>query len=1416
MHKKLIISLITAFMLLSQAVPVTAEDVEQPDQVTEVSESSDSKEETEPEEIHVEEETAETEAETSPADEEISLPVQETEQQEPAEDNVSETPEEEHQENQEVITDEESAEIIEEDPEEVSIELPEEAELEASQEEILMDTESDVAKETYLKIRTDERITVNAVAVPADPTQYFLGWATETGGAVVYPAYQKFTVETDTDLYPVFSEENPTGTIDINIRLNGSYKGSAKDVAKFDIFLEDGTQVKTDAVDFYKKYPAGTKFIISNIRAEEGYKFVGLSSANSYGRCVKTAYLDDEGNIRGTIAADGITDAALAFISDDYTGTAGNVAKMPSIEINAALSEGDCRTYNVPSRENQNQFIREEDWMMEETDTETVYTAAWSEMHYLDLNAKINGRFRGNSSGYAKFDVYINGELSAHNITDYYKRWPEGTRYRVVASEIEDGYSLEGAFDGVSNSSAYAYGGGLEGTVQDARTEVLALINTESVKLTLDANDGTGTLEERTVPKNTEYKISGYKCKRPGYAFAGWSYTPDGSADIQNAAAVTLAEDTTLYAVWLKENYVDINGMVNGTYKGSLRDYMTFDVYADDVKVAEDISDFYRKYTVGTNIRIDDLKPNDAYVFAGTSERKSYRGVFHQTELSFEVGGESVNDIILMLEDAPDPTLVADFKVVDGVVKEVISGKEIPSAAVCDVGVHFTGDGSTGISIGKAYYDLTIEAIVDFDESSMNQSKTVYSTYDGTNGKINSFTLVKNSNTSFGIKANRLAVDPYQSNLITVNSTVVNKEKGTNEYENLTTGDTFVALSGDVTNKITIGQVNGAQSVNELKSVKWYYRTAYGTIYLNNTHMIKELRFYSTPRTAEQMMEDYAETGVADTVTSTITGADGIVGLGSPTAWHFDENGKVVWDDSVLVSTPGIYSGITADGSEKKYAIAEFDPQPAAVDNSAYQSIHITNKLSDIYLGKQYSLTAYPYPYNGTGNYLVEWSSSDNSIVRVVDGLVFAKSTGRAVITARLAGTDISDSFEMNVIAAPYIADNLYTVPEGYVSAGGHVLNSEDRQESMRAVYDAIDEAHANGYTHILFPFAVYASAIEKDLPVWYVPSNMTIEFNELHMVYQDYMANNHQLHTFEFGVPGDDYTNRCENSKLIVHQYYGERYDEFAANGSVTEGSYIEELRFAEFGRKAYNCSIQIENAQYPAGYFITVDGTGRVDKTNGVITYGNLVSGRLSDNGSITADANWISTPNAITVPESVKTDGYFISNNGQSSYAAKYQRGCTARLMDILWYDAGMNLISVERFLGTIEYYKAPANAAYFKVSLQQSELPLPGSKETADSPWLAMHDDGSAKFCEIKNTNVFHSATGMFSVVGETDGLWIHDNYVPEDGTKPGDERTGDLENGWSAMRHTVISRNVMDSSSFTAFASGGIGTVLHIL
>lgn len=646
------------------------------------------------------------------------------------------------------------------------------------------------------------------------------------------------------------------------------------------------------------------------------------------------------------------------------------------------------------------------------------------------------------------------------------------------------------------------------------------------------------------------------------------------------------------------------------------------------------------------------------------------------------------------------------------------------------------------------------------------------------------------------------------------------------DYEFLPTGDTFWSFSMDSDNGVLNSRIDGATATNTMSTftdsdgvVKYVSKVLPSSFVLNSDHKVKEIKIYDRPLTVDEQEAAYAETGIVAPTSGMNKIVNGLTDMGSPFYFIKEKGGKIIRLISEKIA--GIYTVSDKNGRNISYKISDFVQPDNGIDNSVYESVHITNEPEVLETGKQYPLTAYPYPFNvvtesgKADEFDVEWKTSDSSVVAVIDGLLIAKEEGTAEITATLMGTDMSDTVTITVEDPEEVLDISWNVPADYVSANGDSFSETDYEMTTRAIYAAIDEAAENGYNHIIFPvqnfYAVPLTDGDGYAIRYYVPSNMTIEFPEgsvFYMMDNDVSRGDPtkiEIHYFEFGVPNNDYENVCENSHLIMDTYYGERY-----NTTHSETEYLEENRFVNIGRKAVDCSVEIENAYGTAGYFIVVDGTSNTNKNTGVMDYGDFVSGWLNETGELVENTNWISTSDFITVPD-YGEDGYFLSADGQDSYAGKYWGGCSARQYDILWYDSDKDLISSDRFQGRGEYYDIPEEAVYFKLSLQQSFLPAPGDGESFDSPWIALHDDGSAKMCEIKDTSVENSACGVFSVVGQTDGLWVHDCYTGADGKKPYNERTGDFENGWTAMRHNVVSNNYFKGYFGNP---GGFNTFIH--
>lgn len=67
-----------------------------------------------------------------------------------------------------------------------------------------------------------------------------------------------------------------------------------------------------------------------------------------------------------------------------------------------------------------------------------------SPLVYFNVNGKVDGIEADPLGNYVKFDLYLNGELAAAGIGDYYKMIPVGTEYEIKNIQPADGYSYAG------------------------------------------------------------------------------------------------------------------------------------------------------------------------------------------------------------------------------------------------------------------------------------------------------------------------------------------------------------------------------------------------------------------------------------------------------------------------------------------------------------------------------------------------------------------------------------------------------------------------------------------------------------------------------------------------------------------------------------------------------------------------------------------------------------------------------------------------------------------------------------------------------------------------------------------------------------------------------------------------------------
>lgn len=752
-----------------------------------------------------------------------------------------------------------------------------------------------------------------------------------------------------------------------------------------------------------------------------------------------------------------------------------------------------------------------------------------------------------------------------------------------------------------------------------------------------------------------------------------------------------------------------------------------------------------------------------------------------------------------------DSRIVAYYTVVDDKVINLVNGKEMENAIVDDEG-YFRGG---KVKLPSSYEKASIEAVMIYNRLSTDSPVGKDLSYYG--GTF-LFQEAVNPSTWGFIKT------PFGG--LQIGTKYILRPSLNYNKSVFDGGESYWCLSFNKSESAYAMQIN--DDYVEKNAWSNYISNAFT---LSAEHQFKEFIVYSEKLTKEEMADHFADKELSLTAnTNTIIGRvnNGITGLGS--AFAFTKTGQYGIPEWYDTSTKaGNYSVEDGNGLTLNYTISDYVEPDLGVDHSKYESVHIIKKPETLPMGYKYALSAVPYPFNVnhdgvSDQYDVSWKSSDETVALVIDGLVVPQKTGTVTITATLRGTQMSDSCTIKIVDKNEANDIAVKISADYISKNGNSFSESDYVMTTNAIYDAISEAYEDGYNHIIFPeIDFYAAPTETE---FHIPSGMTVEFPEgsaFHMMPSEKAKTGSYVYfrmgwgwwscdipTEKASVEKDENGNilayYCRDAHLIVDKYYGEFYKEDATMSELYTGAqqYQWNCNLLSIGKRAEFCSVEVREANCPVGFFILMGGKGNFELVNGEkgsIAANEFVSGWLNDNGELVENSNWISTNKFYSVSKAA---------NGMDTmheyYIGDWEHNLTLathHLYDILWYDENYKLLDINRWQYIDEgYSNKPQNAVYFKLSIQQSELPS-GTDE-----YVRICPDESSRFCEIKNTNIINSAVGLASVVGATEACWIHDNYVSGDGMLSGASRSLDLEDGWAGMRGTIIERNIFKKYAYS--------------
>lgn len=219
----------------------------------------------------------------------------------------------------------------------------------------------------------------------------------------------------------------------------------------------------------------------------------------------------------------------------------------------------------------------------------TVY-AHWTPNKYtLDVNGFLDGEDSGGVSGYGTFDVRINGNLVANDVTDFCRDINYNSTYSIEDIKSTAGHTYNGV-----------HSGRLNGSIPNYRTNVSLNFTTNKYIVSYNSNGGTESMPSQKVTYGTSFITNKNKFSRVGYRFAGYNekldgtgawwniphwnegvYTPgalgsNGMYETGKSWTWNYTNDITLYAQWAANEYT-ISYNVNGG-KGSVNRVMaTYD-----------------------------------------------------------------------------------------------------------------------------------------------------------------------------------------------------------------------------------------------------------------------------------------------------------------------------------------------------------------------------------------------------------------------------------------------------------------------------------------------------------------------------------------------------------------------------------------------------------------------------------------------------------------------------------------------------------------------------------------------------------------------------------------------------------------------------------------------------------------------
>ena len=449
--------------------------------------------------------------------------------------------------------------------------------------------------------------------------------------------------------------------------------------------------------------------------------------------------------------------------------------------------------------------------------------------------------------------------------------------------------------------------------------------------------------------------------------------------------------------------------------------------------------------------------------------------------------------------------------------------------------------------------------------------------------------------------------------------------------------------------------------------------------------------------------------------------------------------------------------------------------------------ITIARKTNQLEIGEEFSAQAYilsavteehPYPYGFTDDNLVKYSSNNENVCTVKNGVLKGISKGTATITVSDIDNTVSETFDVQVVeetSLEYTDEEIWTV-----NASDYDWSTTE--STTLAIIEILSKATTDGMKKVIFPYQTYY--VSPAYGTIKIPTHMILDFsNSIIQIEESTLTSSgYQMFLFQ----------DTEYSSIQNAIIYGER--------DLIDGTGSEHCQSVYFAGYNYKSGLKDCTISKSPGFNI---GASMKNLVRVPFKLSAVEVGGIDDTGK-DIEESYVFRNNGYMNISTIGNRFGFGNMQGYQGYLY-----LSARVYNIYFYDADYNFLEVKKNCIQYYLYDKPENAVYARIVFWQGTAPTSGDGDYGAIAMINSMEHPNK--CYIKNCIMEDNySTAIQPNGGES---WLIENCTFKDNGVRDPSSHIDWEDGRNNNKGHIL-RNCTFEGGGTLMAVGADGLVIH--